>query len=932
MMLQLKKSDLHFHSIRDKRYKDDVWAPKGLDVLEEWANDVISYCEEEGINLIAVTDHNDFWPSLELKRVIEGRGKIDAIWILGGMEILSAEGIQFIVYFDLNYYDPDKLKRLCGTLGIEDPKQNIKEKISENARSSRHLKDIIVELNSGADKNHTLVCPVLEGSTGLFRATKDAINIYKMEGIVGGVVSRKYSNANLCIVEGNDPNYNSKPIGVLVTSDARKLRKENSASENEIGSAVTWIKISEPKCNALKQALISGKEKRLFYEEPSRPLNYISKLTIRNSNLFKKELTVDFHDEYNTIVGGRGTGKSLILFALMKILRQDFEKFHFESGINPPSWIIDQEEKFNGLFEEKGPFAPGTTIAVELKGEININIECEISGLNEYNYRWKYLEHSDFSDGFPETDITDLCQFIQGELSEIGRSPERFREMLLYPIQSEQRKILGEIENARSHYATAVKTQYEYIHGKKQLEEFEKKEKLLSEQTKSLRETLEGDLNQKEKADLENSQQFMETMHALLFLKASNKDKILSFERDTKAIVDFFSHQIEILKAATFIDAKWNDELRKIEDALRQWNKQIGEANILLGDIPPRIDVLEKKAVSYKDRIEKVQRKIKGREELKNRLQKLAEELAELRVNKNKTIRWLDENSEISKNVTATKNNWVKKLQERADLLEGRAQKIHNIKNSHLKIEVLRGHGLSKALGLFKEICKGSYASDADFDNIAERLRDGDPIKNWNLLISELILAVQRKRYGEKIEDEFEILKVFSHSIREKIIAKLVDTPEGFDKILTAELTDDLKINYRSEAGEEIDISKASYGQQAVEFLKIALGETGISPLIIDQPEDDLDNDFIQNELLKLIYEIRLERQIIFVSHNANLVVNGDSGAIVIMDRRIEKEGVKLDFKNPIGTIDQDYICTSIKHIMEGGEEAFLLRKRKYSI
>ena len=115
-----------------------------------------------------------------------------------------------------------------------------------------------------------------------------------------------------------------------------------------------------------------------------------------------------------------------------------------------------------------------------------------------------------------------------------------------------------------------------------------------------------------------------------------------------------------------------------------------------------------------------------------------------------------------------------------------------------------------------------------------------------------------------------------------------------------------------------------SIGQRGTLLLKVYLAtSTAKQVFIIDQPEDNLDNNFIMNELVPLIRRAKQSRQIIMSTHNANLVVNADSEQIIIA--RLEQG------KNYIsGSIESPKINLGIRDILEGGEEAFKRREKKY--
>jgi len=120
-------------------------------------------------------------------------------------------------------------------------------------------------------------------------------------------------------------------------------------------------------------------------------------------------------------------------------------------------------------------------------------------------------------------------------------------------------------------------------------------------------------------------------------------------------------------------------------------------------------------------------------------------------------------------------------------------------------------------------------------------------------------------------------------------------------------------------------LDELSAGQKGTVYLCLKLATQLFSgPIIFDQPEDDLDNDFITNELIGLFKEIKKYRQVIIVSHNANLVVNADSEQVIIADN----QGEYLSYSS--GALENEIINKEICKILEGGERAFEKRRDKY--
>jgi putative AbiEii toxin of type IV toxin-antitoxin system len=124
-----------------------------------------------------------------------------------------------------------------------------------------------------------------------------------------------------------------------------------------------------------------------------------------------------------------------------------------------------------------------------------------------------------------------------------------------------------------------------------------------------------------------------------------------------------------------------------------------------------------------------------------------------------------------------------------------------------------------------------------------------------------------------------------------------------------------------------VEIPYLSMGERSTLYLKLKLATSEFTrPIIIDQPEDDLDNDYIQNELVPLLKMLKNYRQIIMATHNANLVVNAIAEQIIIASNT----GEEISFKSD--SVVKEEIRVVICNILEGGEDAFRSRAKKYNI
>jgi ABC-type bacteriocin/lantibiotic exporter with double-glycine peptidase domain len=138
----------------------------------------------------------------------------------------------------------------------------------------------------------------------------------------------------------------------------------------------------------------------------------------------------------------------------------------------------------------------------------------------------------------------------------------------------------------------------------------------------------------------------------------------------------------------------------------------------------------------------------------------------------------------------------------------------------------------------------------------------------------------------------------------------------------TVELMDEPQLELKD--GQEYKDSQAlSTGQKCTAVLPILLLDRE-NPLLVDQPEDNLDNRFIFETVVDSIRKIKPRRQLIFVTHNPNIPVLGDAERVFVLD----SNGTNAQKTNE-GTVDQ---CKSqIVTLLEGGEEAFKRRKARYA-
>ena len=160
-------------------------------------------------------------------------------------------------------------------------------------------------------------------------------------------------------------------------------------------------------------------------------------------------------------------------------------------------------------------------------------------------------------------------------------------------------------------------------------------------------------------------------------------------------------------------------------------------------------------------------------------------------------------------------------------------------------------------------------------------------------------------------------------------LAKAGSNPDAFERtfiqniieFVTWQVPNRFVIRYRGK-----ELKHHSLGQRASALLLYVLSQRQNDVIIIDQPEDDLDNQTIYDDVIKLLRAMKAYAQFIFVTHNANFPVLGDAEQVHACDYQDEKVIVQS------GSIDARPVQDAIINIMEGGQEAFNRRKEVYNL
>jgi hypothetical protein len=247
-----------------------------------------------------------------------------------------------------------------------------------------------------------------------------------------------------------------------------------------------------------------------------------------------------------------------------------------------------------------------------------------------------------------------------------------------------------------------------------------------------------------------------------------------------------------------------------------------------------------------------------------------------------------------------------------------KTQELNELLGGTVTISVVR-EGNRK---LYRESLKNSFTgtrmSSDNIDHIVS-CQDADGY------YYDTIALVDAIRNEQKSNNDFSVLESTYGLTEAKRIA-LTKLAESVLYDLEIFRVPDLPIIKLCVNGQEKSLDELSVGQKCTAILSLILVERN-SPLVIDQPEDDLDNRFIFEEIVKTLRHEKERRQFVVATHNANIPVSGDAELIIVLEANESHGWIQCS-----GSIDDPEIREPVENILEGGREAFRIRQAKYGV
>jgi hypothetical protein len=951
-----RKWDLHVHTKLDSSYSfhSDPSISGREQNDEEYPKVFIEHLYSvENLGAIAITDHNkgDWIDKLidENNKYTSSNGK-NKITILPGVEIESGDGIHLLVIFNPDTQLED-VKRNFRKLTW---KETIEHFITANKNPSNPNTFKTTEEIMEEAKKWDAVCIFahVTSDKGFFRISSGdrKTKIYKhnltqifqipREGITDEGILR--------IINGEDPNYWNKSITKITASDAKRL--------TDIGTNNCWIK-ADPTFEGLKQIIYEPEERVYIGEEPPRKIErnkVIESIMVFNSNKwFEDNKPILLNEDLVSIIGGKGTGKTALLDLIayaarsykcyemdeMKsksFLKKAFKKLKgtkikLEWGDGNPDEIIIGDKLEETVEEGKVRYLPQDftdQLCSEIgKGELEKQIEKVIfqklppedrSGFNDFQaYKETQLKivndkKNRVAEQIKETNsiIYDHRKLIslekkkkeekekvESEIKDLKREMERILESL--KDFKAQREILDTL-NSKNKEKSQIEDEISKLKNKLlKIDEIINKITTYIEDANTFVERLKNDLSEVEigKKDIE-------------------KIKIVLYPENLRQILDRQKEEvdIDIKKRKKGLD-KINQEIKELNDRIsveKSKQEKIREINNSLSD-------LEKRAGALNHDIERIKKAKNEIDWWEDKREKLFIDYFEL----------IFEEKEKLKEIYSPLRNMLEQSEEENEKLFDFAVKF----NFDIDGMAAEGHELidlradgkfrqSKPEVLREELEKLRFSLDFDKPNISDDEKRA--IKEFLKKVRELFTEGEGSISSQLKKQRY--------------------TEEDFDNWLFS--TKYYSMSYSIKFN-DIELNNLSPGLKGVALLILflELDKDDKRPILIDQPEENLDNRSVYSTLVRYFRNAKKRRQVIIVTHNPNLVVNADSDQVIVanLDKGLKNQSSRIyyvsgsienTFKNDSAgnILEKQGIREHICEILEGGEEAFRKREDKYQI
>lgn len=689
------------------------------------------------------------------------------------------------------------------------------------------------------------------------------------------------------------------------------------------GSGYTWVKMASPTLEGLRLALLDGngvsvrRSDEGKFEPFQTPAHFVTGIEIESARFMGNGTPehLFFSPYYNALIGGRGTGKSTIVHAIRLAYRRDEELRRLGEKTEPNRQFASFTEPVRGR-DGNGALRDNTEIRIEVMRDGAL-----------HRLRWRRDGQGTVVEERTEDGKwrASASQAVTAE-----RFPVRlFSQGQIAAMAGESRQALidvideaAEVGDLHRGFGEAKRT---YFSQRARLRELDGR--------------LEGRPELERKlADLNRKLETLTQSHHAEVLKAHQQGLRQRREVDTTLEqLQTTPGRIESLAQDLLLD-DWPEgtfDPVNDQDAIA-WKAEaervLGEAREALAKAAQAL--AEKvQTLSADPRLAQWQQRVAQAQADYQRLQAtLAEQgvtdpqafgrLMQERQQLEGQLKQLDQLQQDREQLESENRAlWERALSTRKVITDTRQRFVTDTlgTNRFVQMEVV-GFGF-EARSIERSLRELLECQDDRFETDILRVEDGEPAGG---LAFDLAVARDNDREVALEQAKQRLIdrdSAFGGRFRNYLERK-VERAEFADHIRCWFPEDDLRIEY-SRKGDGSDwspITQGSQGQRSAALLAFLLA-FGDEPLVLDQPEDDLDNHLIYELIVRQIRENKLRRQLIIVTHNPNVVVNGDAEMVHAFDFRGGQCRVAEH-----GALQEKSVREEVCRVMEGGREAFSRR------
>jgi DNA repair ATPase RecN len=840
---------------------------------------IIQACQEKKIEVIAVTDHYRVRSSKSLIDCAKKAG----IHVFPGFEAVTKDGVHFLCLFDPTK-DVDSLERVVGDCGIHD----------QGAASPTGKYDTLELLEESRKWEASCVAAHVAGQGGLLATLSGQarMNAWKSNNLLAcslpGPVSDAPDNLRPILENKNAEHHRERPLAIINAQDI------SGPEDFDKPGASCWIKMSEISVEGLRQAFLDPKS-RIRLASDTLPEDHAEFVTIAWEGGFLDGAAIHFNENLNVLVGGRGTGKSTVIESLRYVL-----------GLEPIG--EDAKKAHEGIIKNVLGNATKLSLLVRSHRPNKQEYRIERTIPNPPVIR---VQNGDILNLTPSAIVPQVEVFGQHEISELAKSPEKRTRLLERFVERDatlaQRKaeVRRQLEQSR---AKIVDSDRELLQVEERLAALPALEETLKRfQDLGLEERL------KEQSLLVREEQVFKTSIGRL---APYRQVLEDLRRALPIDRAFVSQKAleglpgrEILAEIETVLSALN---RELESVAKQIQEALEVADGGLASVKTKWEVRKKEVqAAYEKILRELQKsKIDGEEFI--RLRRQIEELRPLRERLTIVQRTRKEHEERRRSLLA---EWEDVKAEESRQLQRAAKKVSKQLAERVRVQVTPAGNREPLFQLLKECVGGRLSETLDALRQTESLSLKELSDAWRAGKDAL---VQKYKLPSGQADRLA-----------QASSEVVMHLEELDLAPTTQL--ELNVAAEGQPAQWQRLEDLSTGQKATAVLLLLLLESD-APLVVDQPEDDLDNRFITEGVVPKMREEKRRRQFVFATHNANIPVLGDAELIVGLTASGEagQEGRARIPKEHMGSIDARPVRELVEEVLEGGREAFEMRRLKY--